>query len=436
MGSLQASTMWMLVEQAVRFVFGFLSSAYIAKHLAPQGYGELSFVIAITGIIAAIAKLGMDAIVIQDLVRWPNRVRQTLGLAMLIRLVAALGVGVVSAAILSAVGYQGKSTPTILSVVLVAAPVMQSMEITAFYYQAKTQYRLPAIVGALQAIVSAGTRVLAVNCDASIEVFVLLLLFDGLLIAAGYAWLVRGNILVPRLTTQTIRRMTRLVGRSRHLWLSAVVTIAYMRIDQLIVARYLGIAELGQYAAAVRLSELFNVVSGILCASMYPRLIKAKKESTKNYESVLIRFYGLVIWPAIAWSLIMYAAAPQLILVLYGQEYETASDILRIHACSSVFVAILLASGRVFVVENRSEWVSRRSIVALLLGLVLNVALLPTFGAVGAALSALFVFAIAGFFIDLTSGPDGVSMFRAKVCGFKLSTLKSLYEWSRRSVQK
>ena len=63
---------WLLAGRGVRLIFSFLVGAWVARYLGPAAYGELSYVLALIGIISILPALGLESIVRKDLVQTPE----------------------------------------------------------------------------------------------------------------------------------------------------------------------------------------------------------------------------------------------------------------------------------------------------------------------------------------------------------------------------
>ena len=60
----------------------------MARHLGPDGFGQLNTVLAILAIAAPWASLSLDAVVVRELVRHPDQAGPILGTACLLRIAA------------------------------------------------------------------------------------------------------------------------------------------------------------------------------------------------------------------------------------------------------------------------------------------------------------------------------------------------------------
>lgn len=58
----------------------------VARHLGPEQFGVMNYAVGLAGIFAPVATLGMDGIVIRELVTTPAQSATTLGTAFVLRL--------------------------------------------------------------------------------------------------------------------------------------------------------------------------------------------------------------------------------------------------------------------------------------------------------------------------------------------------------------
>ena len=80
---------WLVGERVVRGTVTVVALAAVARHLAPAGFGVLNFALAIVGLATPLAQLGLDSMLVRDLVRFPDRTGALLGTSFVLRLVPA-----------------------------------------------------------------------------------------------------------------------------------------------------------------------------------------------------------------------------------------------------------------------------------------------------------------------------------------------------------
>jgi O-antigen/teichoic acid export membrane protein len=182
--------------------------------------------------------------------------------------------------------------------------------------------------------------------------------------------------------------------------LSGLVVMVYMRIDQVMIKMMLDDKAVGNYAAAVKLSEAWYFVPLAITQSLFPAILSAKKQSEKLYYERLQRLYGLMVWLAIAVALPTTFLSGWVVNLLYGQEYAQAGPVLALHVWAGVFVAIGVASGKWLLTENLIMLSFWRAFSGMALNVLLNFLWIPTYGIQGAAFATISSQSVAAYFFD------------------------------------
>ena len=179
--------------------------------------------------------------------------------------------------------------------------------------------------------------------------------------------------------------------------LSGMVISIYMKIDQVMIKEMLGAEQVGQYAAAVRLSEAWYFVPMAITSSVFPAIINAKKQSEELYYQRLQKLYDLMVWLAVAIALPTTFLAPWVIRVLYGEAFLPAAGVLSIHIWAGVFVFLGVASGKWLLTENLQIFSTINTSIGAIVNIILNYILIKSMGINGAAISTLISYFIAAY---------------------------------------
>jgi O-antigen/teichoic acid export membrane protein len=157
----------------------------------------------------------------------------------------------------------------------------------------------------------------------------------------------------------------------------------------------------GQYAAAVRLSEAWYFIPMVIASSLFPAIINAKKESEKLYYGRLQRLYTFMVWLAIGIALPLTFLSDWLVMLLYGTDYSQAGVVLMIHIWAAIFVFLGVVSGKWYLSENLQILVFWRAFFGMIVNVYLNYILMPVYGVIGAAIATLFGQISAALLFDL-----------------------------------
>ena len=73
----------------------------------------------------------------------------------------------------------------------------------------------------------------------------------------------------------------------------------YMRIDQVMIKSFLNDEAVGNYAAAVKISELWYFLPIALSQALLPSIIESKRLSADRYKRTLQHMYDVMVWVAV-----------------------------------------------------------------------------------------------------------------------------------------
>lgn len=392
------NTSWMMGEQFLRIIAGLFVGIWVARYLGPEQFGLFSYVLAFTAIFGGIAKLGLDGIMVRELVNHPEKRDTYLGTAFWLKILGAFIVMGLMAAI---VPFTSNDATTNLFIFIIAAGlVFQSFEVVEFYFQSQVLAKIVSICKVIQLALSSITKIYLVLTEAELIWFVLVTAFDALSLAVSYfiAYQLRKNPTFYKHFDLSIAKQ--LLKDSWPLIFSAIVVSIYMRIDQIMIKEMLGEYEVGIYSAAVRLSEAFYFIPMLITASLFPAILNAKNQSEELYKQRLQRLYTFMVWMAIAIALPMTFLSDWLILLLFGQAYQEAGQVLMIHVWAAIFVFLGVASGKWFITENLQRFTLINTGVGAILNVGLNLIFIPKFGVVGAAYATVISYGVAAYLMN------------------------------------
>lgn len=389
----------MFSEQVLRIIAGLFVGIYVARYLGPEQFGVYSYALAFVALFGAIAKVGLDGIVVRDLVNHPEKRDVYLGTAFWLKLVGAL----LSLGLLAiAVQFTANDAATNLYIFIIASGlVFQSIDVVDFHFQSKVLSKYVSICKLTQLVLSSVLKLYFIFIQADLFWFVLVSLVDQITLALSLAfayWRQKIGSFFGHFNLGTAKAMLR---NSWPLILAGIAVTFYMRIDQIMIKEMLGEREVGLYSAAVRLSEAWYFVPVIITASLFPAIVNAKKTSQDLYHQRLQKLFTLMTWLAIAVALPMTFLADSVVNLLYGQHYLKAGSVLTIHIWGAVFVFLGVASGAFFTVENYTKKSLYRTVFGATSNVLLNLALIPRYGINGAAMATVLSQFIANFFYDL-----------------------------------
>lgn len=387
-----ANTSWMFAEQMLRMVSGLVVGIWVARYLGPSQFGLFSYAIAFATLFSSIAKLGLDSILVSELVRTPQLRDIYLGTAFWLKLTGAI---VMLATMAVAVRFTSNNAITNLYIFIIGSgSVFQAFEVVDFYFQSKVLSKFVSICKMTQLLISALLKLYLIFIEADLFWFVMVSLVDQVTLGISLFLAYRYQKLTNLYRNFDIKIAKSILSKSWPLIISGLVISIYMRIDQVMINEMMGAKDVGIYSAAVRLTEVWYFLPVIITNSLLPAIINAKKIGEDNYYQRLQQLYTLMIWLAVSIALAMTFLSNWIILTLYGVAYIDAGNVLMINIWTGVFVFFGSAWSKWMLVENRLKMTTFFQINAMLFNVILNLILIPRFGIYGAAISTLIAASI------------------------------------------
>ncbi|OAG27032.1 flippase [Thermodesulfatator autotrophicus] len=415
-----ANTAWLFAEKILRMVVGLFVGVWVARYLGPERFGLLSYAQAFVGLFSAIATLGLDGIVVRELVKDESKRDVLLGTSFVLKLLGAFLVFLVLAV---AVRFTKNDAFTNLLIFIIASGlIFQSFNVIDLYFQSKVLSKFAVLANTISFLTSSLIKVVLLIIKAPLIAFAVVAVCDTFIAAIGYMFFYSkygsGAFTKWKFNFEVAKS---LLKDSWPLVFSGIVIMIYMRIDQVMIKNMLGDWSVGQYAAAVRLTEVFLFIPVIITKSLMPSVIKAKKISVKLYYDRLQSLYQFLIFIAFIIAVLVFFTRDELISLLYGEAYFKASKILGIYVWSNIFVYMNNASWQWYIAENLQYLASLRLGLGALANVLLNLYTIPRWGIAGAALATLISYSIATYFGNLIS--------KKTIPNFILLT-KALFNWN------
>jgi len=380
------NSLWLLGEQAFRMLAGFAVGVYVARYLGASQYGSLSYAFAFVAMFSALARLGLDSVVVRRLVTEPSRREAVLGTAFWLRVGAAL---LALAAVAAAVGATSASASERLYVLIVACGLMvQAFDVLDLDLQARALSRTSALCRAWQTVVSSVAKVALVIAQAELIAFAAVALLDQLALvlalmlsrrrAGGLAFIRRFD---PKVVPELLRAAAPLLA-------SGLMIGVYARIDQVLVMEMLGARAVGLYAVAVGLTEALYTVPLAVATAFFPALL-AVRDQGRLYQARWSMLYRGLLAFGVAAALALSLASGAIVRLFYGAGFAEAGPLLAVQSWTLVLICYSAVFGKWLLAEGLQGLLPRMTFVALATNVAAILLLAPALGLIGVAYATL-----------------------------------------------
>jgi len=382
-----ANTGWLSFEVLLRIVISLPISIYVTRYLGPYSYGLLSYAVSFVGLFSAFVTLGLNNIIVRNLVSDKKKRDELLGTVFYLQVV---GVIVSLGIIMGAIRFIADDSFTNLLVFIIAlATIFQSFNVIDFYFQSRVLSKYVVYVRIFSMFFSAIIKLLLIYFKMGLIFFAVNMIIESVILAVGLI-IVYANQKLSIFNWKMEFDFAKILLRdSWPLILSSMAISIYMKIDQVMIKEMIGIKAVGNYAVAVKLAELWYFIPMVINKSVFPAIVNAKKGNEKIYHERIQNLYNLMTWLAIGIALPTTFVGDYIIKFLYGLEYQDAAGVLRIYVWAGVPVFLGVANSQYLIAENYTRIAFFRTFFGMIVNVLFNIILIPRYGIHGAAIATL-----------------------------------------------
>ena len=392
-----SNTSWIVLERAIRLGVGFFVAIWVARYLGPSHYGVLSFGFAWVALFSAFGQLGLENIVVRDIVSDRRSEAEILGTATALRLIGGLLVVIGSSALYGV--FYSFDNRTQLAVIALAglAQVFLAIEAIDWWFRSHVEWRYVFRARVIAFIIATVSTIICLISGLGVVWIAAMALLNAAMLAGFLLieWLRHSKRKQPW-KARAARAKTLLLD-SWPAILSGLAIMVYMRIDQIMIGSMMTEADVGVYSVAVKLSEVWYVIPLAITQSVMPSIVSARKAQNGSYEQRLIELIALLFWSSFIVAILVTFTGPSLITILFGHEYRLAGEVLRVHFWAGIFVSLGVGISQWYIAENRLQISLYGTIAGALINVLLNLFLIPEFGINGAAFSTVGSYFIATY---------------------------------------
>lgn len=381
------NTSWMMAEQFLRIIAGLFVGIWVARYLGPEQFGLFSYVLAFTAIFGGIAKLGLDGIMVRELVNHPAKRDAYLGTAFWLKVFGAF---VVMGLMATIVPFTSNNATTNLFIFIIAAGmVFQSFEVIQFYFQSEVLAKVVTICKIIQLSLSMAIKIYLVLIEAELFWFVFVLLFDSITLAVTY-------FLVYKLKNNSIfyfdfdfKVAIFLIKSGWPLIFAGLGFTLFSNIDSLMIKEMIDETAVGLYASAYKLTVVWYFLPGLVLTSVMPAIVRSKDNIIEfKYRTQIVT--GILVWFAIFLAVFTSFFSDYIVQYTFGEEYSEASSLLVLLIWINVIIFFNSCWNNIHMINNKTKWVMYFHFLTTFLNIGLNFLLIPLMGVIGAAYAVLF----------------------------------------------
>lgn len=377
---------WIIGGRLTTKALSFLVSILTARYLGPGNYGLIGYVTAYITFFTSLCNLGINSVIIKNFADHPEEEGQTIGTTLVLRAASSVLSAVMIVGIVAIVD---KGEPTTMAVAALASIglVFQVFDTLKKWFQSRLWSKHVAVATVIAYVVVSAYKIFLLATGKSVEWFAVATSVEYLVVAVFLlaAYKKHGG---PQFSFSAAKAKQLLAVSSSYI-VSGLMISVYNSTDRLMLKQMLDEASVAYYTLAVSVSNIWVFLLDALIDSVYPSVIRSYEHSRTEFEKRNRQLYAMVGYGAIGVSLVICVLAKPIVSTLYGAEYLNAVAALRVVVWLTAFSYLGVARNAWVVCENRQKYLKYLYAAAAVINVLLNLLLIPVWGAAGAALASL-----------------------------------------------
>ncbi|MHB1389996.1 MAG: flippase [Thermoleophilia bacterium] len=379
---------YLFAWQAVSRFLGLVLNIVLTRRLEDAGYGRYSLILVIVMITGMVADFGTANIVVREISRQREKANSILGALLALRAATTITVWLVALSIIIFSGMERDYALPLAIASLSIIPMSMSTALEAAL-QGFERMDLSALADAVFSLVLTGAGVAVVYRGGGVAGMTAVYL-GASVVRLAYSFLAYQRLDRLRGGWRFTRdRFTYLVRESFPVLYWQLVSLAYYKIDVLLMGAFRTEAEVGWYAAAYKLFEVPVMFGWLAVQALLPLMSRTWHRSREDLGLLLEKVLKYIWTVGLGAAILLHVMARPVIELLLPSEFEPSIRALITLGYALPLMVGCVLFGNLYIAMNVQGRMARWSLLSLLANLSLNLVFIPLYGLMGAAVATL-----------------------------------------------
>lgn len=377
---------WIMFGRIAQMLINLIVGILTARYLGPSNYGLINYASAYTAFFMAFCTLGINSILVKELIEHPDEEGEIIGSSLLLRAISSfLSAGI----IVCMVGLVDADEPTTITVTILCSlgMVLQMFETFNYWFQSKLRSKITAIISLIAYIITAGYKVVLLALGKSVEWFAFANSLDYMLVGIMLYFAYKNNSGKKLAFSKSVSK--RILSKSVYFILPSLMVSIYGYTDKFMLKQMLNEAEVGYYSTAISVCNIWCFVLTAIIDSFYPSIMSAHNVDNKLFEKRNKQLYAIIFYISIFVSICFCVFGGLVIKILFGEEFVPSVPSLKVITWYTTFSYLGVARNAWIVSENKQKYLKYIYVFAAISNIIMNSLFIPIWGTVGAALASL-----------------------------------------------
>ncbi|NMO09461.1 flippase [Methanobacterium subterraneum] len=387
------NTILLFSSTILSYILLFFVNMYTARYLGVEGFGNLSLAFALSGIFVVFMDLGLSTLLVREVARDKSLSNKYLGSITVIKLILSLISFGIIILLVNLIHYP-EEISTVIYLIIVSTIIGSFTSLFYSLFQAYEKMEYQSIGTILNSILLLSFIIFIIDTDGNIITFAQVYILVNL-ISLVYCFVVIKRNFMPLKLEIDFNFWKTVIITALPLSLSLIFSVIGFRIDSVLLSTINGNLAVGYYTAPYRLIEVLIFVPSVFSSAIYPVMsnfyVSSRQTLENSYEKSIK--YMIIISLPIAVGVTLLA--DKIIILVYGYGFIPSILTLQILIWVVPLIFLTYIYGTFLVSINKQNMSLKITFIAMIINIVLNLLLLPSFSYLAASLITVITEIIA-----------------------------------------
>ena len=396
------NTSWIIICKVAQSVLNLIISMLTARYLGPSNFGLINYASSITAFMVPLMQLGLRSTLVYEFIQKPDGEGETLGTALLMNASSALLCMVSISSFVTIANHDEKTTIIVCALYSINL-IFQALEMCQYWFQKNLLSKYTSLISLVAYFIVSAYKIYLLITNKNIYWFAIAQAIDYCLIALTL--LIAYKKCGGQKLSVSFKRGREMLAKSKYYIVSGMMVTVFAQTDRLMIKNMIGDEATGYYSAAAACAGIASFVFAAIIDSMRPIILERKKQSTTSYELNVSRLFSIVFYLSLMQCVVMTIFATPVIWILYGKDYFSSINVLRIIVWYVTYSYIGQVRNVWILAEGKQRYLWRINLVGALLNIILNALTIPIWGILGAAFASFVTQFFTNFILGFVFSP-------------------------------
>lgn len=386
----------LFLASIISYVLGFFYIMYISRYLGVEGFGILSFALALTGIFGIFNDMGLKSLAVREIAKEKALAEKYLGNILTMKFFMCLITLGLIATTIHLLGYPSK-TIKVIYILAFSVAVNSFSELFYSIFQAYERMKYQSLGQILNSCLMLIGILFGISTNFNVVGFAFIYLIVNLIVLVYAFGISSWEFFSPKIEIDlTFWKVT--IKEAIPFGITGVTGLIYTYSDSVMLSVMKGDEVVGWYNAAYKLVLILLFIPQVINLTIFPSMCRFYIYDKNSLKSIYEQYFRIMLMVGIPLGIGTLLLAKRIILLIFGIEYMQSVIVLQILIWTIVFTFAGAPFVKLFECSNRQVIVTKISFVCVILNVLINLLLIPKFSYIGSSVATVIT---ECFFVSL-----------------------------------